>query len=121
MSDTIAEPMDDNDALREILGEVRLLDALLRAQYDDIEHSEDNPVTDTVPFKRTARPTAVKTVVVNQGTEAVEVFEGGALVKRVDPHDNWVSPTNGSGIITVYAANPSTASTVSIATYLKDG
>jgi hypothetical protein len=119
MSEHIAEEMVDNVALREILGEVRLLDGIIRERYDDILSANPVTVEDGTPYTRDANPDAVKTVVTNRGaTNKATIFEGGALVKVLDPGDTWVSPLNGGGEIEVTAA-AGAPTTISVATYVR--
>jgi hypothetical protein len=119
MSDSIAEAMTDNEALREILGEVRGIEALLKGQYDDIEGAEDIALTDTESSVRTARTLAVKTVVTNTGTQDIWVYEDGSVVKYLEPKQSWESALSGGGAITAKAIAGQT-STCAVTTYLKD-
>jgi hypothetical protein len=118
MSEQIAEEMEDNVALREILGEVRLLDGIIRERYDSILNEEEFVESDT-PYAREANPDAVKTVITNMGsTNKATIFEGGALVRVLDPGDTWASPLNGGGEIEVTAA-VGAPTTISVATYVR--
>lgn len=119
-SDNIAEPMDDNAALREILGEVRLLNDLLRQRYDDIDKANEEAIADGSPYERPGATNILKTVVTNtHNANSITIYEEGALVRQLGPGETWVSPLNGAGdiIITAEPGNPATAS---IATYTKE-
>lgn len=117
-SENIADPMSDNEALREILGEVRLLDSAIRQPYVSLAPPENNqPVTAEEPYVRAANANAVKTVVTNIGAADVRVFEDGALVAILSNRDTWESPLSGAGEITV---TTETESAVAVATYLKE-
>lgn len=120
MSDSIAEPMDDNDALREILGEVRLLESILRQRYTSVaDPLNAQAVTSGAPYVRPADPDAVKVVITNvHASNDATVLEEGALVARLEPGESWVSPLDGSGEITV-TADVGSPSTVAVATYRK--
>lgn len=119
MSDHIAEPMTDNTALREILGEVRLLEGVLRQTYDSVTPNNAQAVAADDPYVREAAENIVKTVVTNVGDDNdILVYEEGALVARLAPRDTWTSPLTGSGEITV-TAEDGLPSTASIATYTK--
>jgi len=118
-SSTIAEEMDDNQALREILGEVRLLGGIIREQYDDVLKQEgpvsaEAPVTRNVP----ATVTVIKTLVTNTLANPVLIYEDDALVKRLPGNETWVSPLSGSGKLVV-SADVGFASNIVIATYVK--
>lgn len=117
-SENIADPMSDNEALREILGEVRLLDGIIRQGYSSVAAVPAEEVSVDAPYVRAAGATIVKTVVTNtHATNDALVYEGGALVKRLPPGETWTSPLDGSGEITV-SADSGNPSRVSIATYL---
>lgn len=118
MSDDIAEAMTDNVALREILGQVRLLEDHLKGQYDDIVAVEGEAVTSATPYTRAATPTAVKTAVTNTGGADVLIYEGDGLVRRLASHETWVSPLNGAGELNIYAV--STDSEVAVTTWTKE-
>lgn len=118
MSDDIAEPMSDNTALRELLGEVRQIDGLLRQQYDAIVGEEEVAVTGDEPYTRAAMPTAVKTVITNTHAVGIaHIYEEGALVRSLLPGETWVSPLNGAGEITVEVGSED--SEIAIATYTR--
>lgn len=108
--------MSDNEALREILGEARLIEGILRGAYDDILYENAQAVTLAAPYARTANPNAVKTVITNRGAALVKVYEEGALVAALAQYAAWVSPTSGAGALQVTCA---TSGTIAVATYVK--
>lgn len=117
-SENIADPMSDNEALREILGEVRLLDGIIRQGYSSVTALEGQAVAVDDPYVRAAGEDIVKTVVTNtHETNDALIYEGAALVKRLPPGESWTSPLNGSGEITV-SADSGNPSEVAVATYL---
>lgn len=110
--------MDDNQALREILGEVRLLDSILREQYDAVV-GINREVTSEIPMIRPAADNIVKTVVTNLGTAIdVTITEEGVPVKVLPPLESWTSPLAGNGEI-VATVPAGYSSLVAIATYTK--
>lgn len=117
-SENIADPMSDNEALREILGEVRLLDGVIRQRYTSVTPVAGQAVSDEDPYVRPAGADIVKTVITNtHASNDALVYEEGALVRRLAPGDTWQSPLDGSGEITV-SADPGDPSEVAVATYL---
>ncbi len=118
MSDQIAPEMTDNQALREILGQISVLESILRQRYTAVAEVTAL-VTDGDPYERVANPDSVKTLITNTGADnTVGIYEGGALVKMLGPGETWVSPLDGSGAITVTAAD-ALDSTISVTTYTK--
>lgn len=115
---TCAGPMEDNQALREILGQIALFRSIAAQQYDAVTGSNSEAVTLAAPYERAAEPTAVKTVITNLGATAVRIYEAGALVAVKAENETWVSPLNGSGAILVDVASGS--GTIAIATYTKE-
>jgi hypothetical protein len=109
--------MDDNQALREILGEVRLLDAIIRESYDAVLPLSKT-VTDSDPLVRPAGSDIIKTVITNAGISDAYISEEGILVYILPPKQTWTSPLSGSGEIKVTAAAAQPTS-VAIATYTK--
>lgn len=65
---------------------------------------------------RAANLLSIKTLVTNQGTGTMQVYEGGFLVAVLDQYDTWVSPLTGRGEIAVAGLGDPT--TCAIATYL---
>lgn len=116
-SSTIAEPMDDNQALREILGEVRLNADILSERYDGIDKQSANISTE-VPMRRPAKETIIKTVVTNLGGNNAQISEDGVIVNILPALQTWVSPLSGKGEILVecIAGAPTT---VSMASYTR--
>lgn len=112
--------MSDNQALREILGQIALFRSIAAQQYDDVTGVNDQSVSDEEPYERAAEPTAVKTVVTNveEDSDPVRVFEEGVLVAVLAYGESWVSPLNGAGAITVDCAEGG-SSTIALATYTK--
>lgn len=117
-SPTIAGPMEDNQALREILGQVALFRAIAAEQYDDVTGSNSEAVTLAAPYERAAEPDAIKTVITNLGATAIRIYEAGALVAVKAQNETWVSPLNGAGAILVDVATGS--GEIAIATYIKE-
>jgi len=114
---TIAEEMDDNQALREILGEVRLLDDILREEYIGIEKIEHD-ITDVSPAQRAPNDRAVKTLVTNRFDNPANIFEDDVLVYKLKTAGTWASPLSGKGKITV-TIDFGFPTSVTIATYVK--
>jgi hypothetical protein len=114
-STTIAEPMSDNQALREILGELRVIDNSIRAPYTSIGNIT-GAVAPGVPLLRGADPKVVKTLVTNIGSFDIAVYESGVQVAVVKPNITWTSPLAGNGEIAVMALG-GLASAASIASY----
>lgn len=123
-SPTIAPPQSDNQALREILGQVALFRSIAAQQYDAVTGNNDVTVGVSSPYERAADPTAIKTVITNIGDGAgsslgqLRISEAGALVAILEYPDTWVSPLNGSGAILIEAVSVDTHA--AIATYTKE-
>jgi hypothetical protein len=114
---TIAEPMEDNDALRYIVAEMRALRAIAAQQYDAVNGVNTQAISNTAPYERDETPTAVKTVITNLGAQPARVYEGGALVAVLAQYETWVSPLNGGGALLVDTA--ASSSTIAVATYTR--
>lgn len=118
-SENIADPMSDNEALREILGETRVLEDAIRQRYTSTETEEGQAVADGAPYERAANPNAVKTVITNtHATNPVKVYEEGGLVKILTPGETWASPLNGAGALAV-TAEAAAPGEIAVTTYLK--
>lgn len=111
--------MTDNEALVEILEELRAIEEDARNEYDAVYGSNSEAVTNAVPYERDADDEAIKTVVTNLGDDVVRIFEGEALVKMLDINETWVSPLSGGGAILIDCAGGSESATIAIATFTK--
>lgn len=112
----VAESMTDNEALVQLLNEVRSIEERMRHEYDDIYGDNEVEITDSTPHTRAEDPTAIRTVVTNLGPDVIYIKEAGQIVAAKDLNETWVSPSCGKGEITVYV-NPEKTATIAITTY----
>lgn len=68
----------------------------------------------TMEVLRAAEPTAVKSVVVNTGTNAAVLMEGGAAIAVIYPDQTWESSLSGKLIL---SGSGRGATTLAVATY----
>lgn len=118
MPDEIAEPMDDNEALRRILAEFQELKSILAGEYDEIDMVGPTLVDDSPGLERAADSTAVKTVVTNDGPDRAYVYEDNNLVAFVGNNGDEQLPLTGKGAIKVVTQSGDTA-LVTITTFRK--
>lgn len=112
----IAPPQSDNEALRRI---VARLDTIIRYEaqdYHSVPGADNIAITDADSPIRAVNDDALKTVVVNTGTEKVYIYESGKQVAIIYPEQTWESATTGRFVITGKCA-AGKSSTVSVATY----
>jgi len=120
MADEIADEMDDNEALRRILGEFREYRREAVGEYDSVESvSGACGVGPSNALERAANANAVRTVVVNDGADRVYVTEDGHLVGTIGSNGDDELPLMGKGAIKVYCGSGG-SSTASITTFVKD-
>jgi hypothetical protein len=119
MSDLIAPPMTDNEALRRILANVECITQVLTEPYNDVVGLGGlKAVNDSVGVTRGKVSNAVKTVVTNVGANPVWVWENGQLIGIVAPNGSLRSFGGGQGVILVKTAPSSgLTSTVAVTTY----
>ena len=118
MADEIADAMTDNEALRRLLGEFRAYREEQAEEYDEVSEVTDiaadqNSAGTTA---RAADESAVKTVVINRGSDRCYVYEDGQIVASVGSNSDDVLPLRGKGVISV-AAGIGDSTTVDITTF----
>jgi hypothetical protein len=118
MSETIAEEMTDNEALRRILANVQGLEEGLRGSaYDDID-GETKMVGSVTFITRPANENSVKVCVCNLGiTNNAHVYEDGYVVAIVKPSETYVSPMAFKGTVEIRGTGIGTS--VAFSRYLK--
>lgn len=115
--DLIAEPMSDNEALRRIVASLDAYLALLSGQYSSVETTTVASITTADTALRAVDATAYKTIVTNTGAQAIDIYEGGALVKKaLAANASWVS--EGAGRLAISAKTASSTSSAIVSTYI---
>lgn len=118
MDDT-TEHMTDNGALNQMVQELVDLNDFLAGKYDKVMGDANFvAISDTAVYLKSARPTAVKTVVTNNGPNTAQVRENGVLVAFVTSGTSCQLPLAGSGALNIKCASSQTAN-IAVATYTK--
>lgn len=116
MGDIIAPPQSDNEALRRIVADLDFIIRLIGQDYTVLPGGLAIPVSDQVTTIRAANADAIKSVIVNTGTQKAYIYEDGKMVAIIYPDQTWESATTGKFALS--AQCPSTKSTtLSVATY----
>lgn len=115
--DLIAPAMDDNEALRRIVATLDEYLNLIAGQYTQVDQATVASITTSLTALRSANPTALKTLVTNTGSQAIDIYEGGSLVKKaLAQNETWVSELQGR--LDLSAKTGSSTSSAIISTYI---
>lgn len=96
--------------LQKILGTLKeeSLTVSVGATYTTVSGVGPVTVNTTLATVRAASPSAKKTVVVNTGSTALTLYEGGFAVAVLQPSQIWESPLSGKLIIQALTTSGST-------------
>lgn len=109
--------MSDNETLRRIVASLDAYLALEAGQYSQVDTSTIASITTSLTALRGADSTAYKTIVINTGAQAIDIYEGGALVKKaLVQNASWIS--EGAGRLAIAAKTASSTSSAVVSTYI---
>lgn len=109
--------MDDNEALRRIVATLDEYLNLIAGQYTQVDQVTVASITTASTALRSANPAALKTFITNTGAQAIDIYEGGALVKKaLAQNETWVSELQGR--LDLSAKTGSSTSSAIVSTYI---
>lgn len=115
--DLIAPEMSENEALRRIVASLDAYLTLQAGQYSQVDSVTVTPITTALTALRDANASAFKTIVTNTGAQAIDIYEGGALVKKaLAANTSWVSDAQGR--LAISAKTASSTSSAIVSTYI---
>lgn len=117
MSELIAPPMSDNQALRRIVARLDAVISRLLGDYTKVVGGSVAVEFDEAVEVRASLEKSLKTVVTNTGENRVKIMESGFTVAILNPDQTWESAAAGKLKITAQTLVDGETSTVAFATY----